>query len=103
LGGLPTGTYIVSVGTLEFGTMMAGTPVIAAFVAQIAFWVLLVIGVFTHVIGTRGAAVFLVLWAIGYAALPRLGAVSEQLVTPWLAMLDIALVFIVFQGDLRLT
>jgi hypothetical protein len=37
------------------------------------------------------------------AAFPRLGGISEWFVTPWLAILDIALVFIVLHGDLRIT
>jgi hypothetical protein len=83
--------------------MMAGAPVIGALIAQVAFWVLFVTGVFTRAIGTRAAAAFLVLWAVGYAGLPRLGGISEWLVTPWLAILDIALVFIMFHGDVWIT
>ena len=83
--------------------VMAGAPVVAAFVAQIVFWLLLVAGVLTGTIRTRGAAVFLLLWAVGYAALPRLGSMSAQFVTPWLAILDIVLVLIVFEGDVRIT
>jgi hypothetical protein len=83
--------------------MIDGTHVIAAFVAHIAFWVLLVIGVLSGAIRTKGAVVFLVLWAVGYAALPRLSSISAGFVTPWLAILDIALVLIISEGDVPIT
>jgi hypothetical protein len=47
--------------------------------------------------------VFVVLWVAGYAGLPRLSASSAPLVTSYVAILDIALVWLVFKSDLRLT
>jgi len=80
-----------------------GAPVVAAYIAQIVFWALLVIGIFSNSVRTRGVAVFLALWFIGCAGLPRFDAIGTFLVTPWLAILDIALVLTVFKGDLRIT
>jgi len=80
-----------------------GAPVIAAFIAQIAFWALLAIAVLSAAIRTRSIAVFLLLWFIGCAGLPRFGDIGAFLVTPWLAILDIALVLTVFKGDVRIT
>jgi len=74
--------------------VIAGAPVVAAYIAHIAFWALLVVGVLYGAIRTRGGAVFLALWVIGYAALPRFDGNSGFLMTAWLAILDIALVLI---------
>jgi len=80
-----------------------GAPVVAAFIAQIAFWALLVMGGLSGTIRSRGIALFLLLWLVGYAGLSRFGDVGWFLVTPWLAILDIALVLTLFKGDVRIT
>ena len=75
---------------------------IAAIVAHVAFWFLLAYGWCWAEIGWRGAAVVLALWIGGYAAsgfIPHGPAVFPSFV----AILDIALVLVVFKGDLRLT
>jgi len=71
-------------------------------VAQVLFWVLLVRGVASRALGTQGAAVFVGLWVAGYVILPRIAWWTGGFVLPWIAILDIALVFIVFEGDVRL-
>ena len=76
---------------------MIGSPAIAAWIAQMAFWVLLTLGVFYAELGRRSAAVFLALWALGYFGLPSV------IISPYIALLDIALVWLVFKGDVRLT
>ena len=83
--------------------MISGTPFIAGWIAQLAFWVLLSLGVFFDELSRRAAIVFLVLWAVGYFALPRLSPESGVFVTPYTAVLDIALVWIVFKGDVRMS
>jgi hypothetical protein len=83
--------------------VIAGAPVVAAFIAHIVFWALLGIGILYGAIRTKGIALFLALWIIGYAALPRFDGNSGFLMTAWLAMLDIALVLILFGGDVRIT
>jgi len=82
---------------------MVGTPVLAAWVAQLAFWALLVLGVVNGVLTKVGAAVFVVLWSVGYFGFPWLASWAGLFVTPWLAVLDIALVFMIFRGDVKLT
>jgi hypothetical protein len=82
---------------------MAGTPLIAAYVAQIAFWSLLVGAALTGSVRELGLAVFLGLWTVGYFGLPHLAPWTGLLVTPWIALLSIALVFALFKGDVRLT
>ena len=82
---------------------MVGAPAVAAWIAQFAFWVLLALGVFYGELSRRSIVSFVVLWAAGYFGLPRLSAYGGLLVPPYIAVLDIALVWVVFKGDLRLT
>jgi hypothetical protein len=82
---------------------MIGAPAVAAWIAHVAFWVLLGLGVGCEAMSKRSAAIFLVLWLAGYVGLPRLLSLGAGLVTPCTAMLDIALVFVVFRGDVRLS
>ncbi len=56
------------------------------------------VGWFSDELGPRGAAVFLVLWLSGFFFLPFL-PYSAALFSPFVAVLDIALVFTVFKGD----
>ena len=73
-----------------------------AFIAQCAFWVLLVIGWFRDELGPKGIGVAVVLFfagRLGIAYVPH----GASLVQSWAAILDIALVFVVFKGDVRLT
>jgi hypothetical protein len=63
---------------------IVGSGAIGSVVAQLAFWVLLVVGVLFGQLKRARAAVFV-------------------LVTSWIAILDIVLVFMVFKGDVRLT
>jgi hypothetical protein len=71
-------------------------------VAHVAFWTLLVIGWVFGDLGIRGTAVFLVLWLIAYFGLSGL-QVGSELFFSFVALLDVALVFIIFKGDIRLT
>ncbi len=61
---------------------MIGSQAVGGWVAQIAFWILIPYGVVSQAIGRLTAAGFLV--------------------TPYVALLDIALVFLVFKGDVKL-
>ena len=75
---------------------------LAALIAHLSFWVLLPFGWFFEEIGPRGLIVFLGLWLAGLAGL-QLIPYGELLFSSWVAMLDIALVFIIFKGDVRLS
>lgn len=46
---------------------------------------------------------FVVLWAAGYFGLPRLSVYGGLFVPPYIAALDIALVWVVFKADIRLS
>ena len=73
----------------------------AALIAQITFLVVLVLGRLLDELSGRAVIVMLALWVAGYLALPRL-APGMDLFTTYVAVLDIALVFLVFRGDVRL-
>jgi hypothetical protein len=75
-----------------------GSAGLAAWVAHAAFWALLAIGWFSDELGLLGTAVFLVLWLSGFFGLPFL-PYGAGLLPPFVAVLDIALVFTIFKGD----
>jgi hypothetical protein len=68
-------------------------------IAHGLFWILLLIG--ASDIGRRGCAVYVGLWLIGYVGSSWLPTGGLAFVS-YVAILDIALVFHVFQGDVRL-
>ena len=68
------------------------------------FWTLVVIGVVVGELSTRGLALFLFLWLAGWVVLSYLPlGIGPVLFAPFVAVLDIALVFIVAKGDVRRT
>ena len=75
---------------------------VAAWIAHVTFWLLLGYGWAWDEIGPRGAAIFVGLWLLGYFGLPFL-PFGGGMFFSWVALLDIALVFVVFKGDLRIT
>jgi hypothetical protein len=78
-----------------------GTPLVAGWIAHIAFWTLLVAGTWSQDLGPKLLATFLVLWCVGVFGLPHV-SFGAGFFTPFIAVLDIALVFVVFKGDIRL-
>jgi hypothetical protein len=79
-----------------------GSQGVAAAIAQLAFWILLIVGVALGEL-RRSAAVLVVLWIAGYFGMPRLFAFGDLLITSYVAILDIVLVILVFKRDVRLT
>lgn len=75
---------------------------IAAVIAHAGFWLLLVYGWFWDEVGSRGIAVFLLLWMSGMFGL-RWVPYGDGMFSSYVAVLDIALVFLIFKGDVRLT
>lgn len=75
---------------------------VAALVAHVAFWFLLAYGLAWQEIRRTGLVIFLALWVFGYVAVGFIpyGAVPFS---SWVAVLDIALVFVIFKGDVSLT
>ena len=82
---------------------MIDSSTIAGWIAYGAFWVLLPYGWFFDELTPRGIVIFLVLWLAGWLGLPYLHPMAGSLFLSWVAILDIALVFIIFKGDLRIT
>jgi hypothetical protein len=77
---------------------------IAALIAFVAFWVLIVCGVVVGELSWPAVAVFVLLWIVARVGLPYLPFdAAASLFVPVEAILDIALVFIIFEGDVRLT
>jgi len=81
---------------------MIDTPLLGAVVAHVAFWVLLALGLVYGEFGKGRAAALVGLWVVGFVGIPRIAWWTAQLVTSWVAVLDIVLVFVVFKGDVRL-
>jgi hypothetical protein len=79
-----------------------GSPAIAAWVAHLAFWLLLIYGWMWEEIGLRGVGTFLLLWIAGFFGLDYV-PYGAAFFSPFVAALDITLVFIIFKGDVRLT
>jgi hypothetical protein len=74
---------------------------IASAIAKLVFIGLSIAGTVSGELRTKGIAIFLlgVLAWFGLPYLPR----GTDLVTPALALIDVALVFVVYKGDLRIT
>jgi hypothetical protein len=79
-----------------------GSSVLAAWFAHGAFWALLACGWWLGELRLRATTVFLTLWLLGYIGLPHM-PYGAALRAPFVAMLDIALVFAVFHEDIRLS
>ena len=79
---------------------MFGSPQVGWWIAQFAFWAL--IGLAARDGRWRTIGVFLVLWIAGYIASGQIAALTLFFM-PYVAVLDIALVFIVLRRDIRLT
>jgi hypothetical protein len=79
-----------------------GSPLVAGWIAHVAFWTLLGVGAWSEDLGPKLIATFLILWAAAMFGAPYL-PIAAALSTPFIAVLDVVLVFIVFKGDIRLT
>ena len=81
---------------------MIGPSAVGGFVAVWGFWMLLFLGWVRGELGPAGIAIFLGLWLGGFVGLRYIPSIGS-LFTSYVAALDIALVFIVFKGDVRVT
>ena len=79
---------------------MVGSALIGAWIAHVAFWILIAIAAAQACY--RLTVIFVGLWLIGYTA-ARSVAFGAAWFVPYVAALDIALVLIIFKGDIRLT
>ena len=79
-----------------------GSVGLAAWIALLLFPALLIIGALRGDLGRTAIAVFVCVGTFVWMVLPRMTSAGANYVTPALAILDIALVFLVFKGDVRL-
>jgi len=79
-----------------------GSIGVAAWIAKLAFVGLLITGRMNGALGVRGLVVFLVLGAVAWFGLSSFEW-GRDYVTSVLAVIDIALVFTIFKGDVRIT
>ena len=77
-----------------------GSPVVAAWIAHVAFWVLIAVGWMSDDLSTRATMTVLALWLIAYISLPLL-PYGAALFPSFVAVLDIGLVFTIFKGDVH--
>jgi hypothetical protein len=73
----------------------------ASLIAHAAFWLLLAYGRLTGEVSPRGTIILALAWVAGLVLLPY-ALYGDALFSPLIAMLDIALVLIIFKGDVRL-
>jgi hypothetical protein len=81
--------------------MIGGSAAIGGWIAQLVFWVLIAIGAGSRELGLKAVALFVVMWLAGFFGLPRL-SLGAMLFSPYTAVLDIVLVFLIFKGDVKL-
>lgn len=79
-----------------------GSSAVAALIAHVTFWVLLAFGWLVDELRTATVILLLVLWLAGFVLFHYL-ADGAAFFPSYVAVLDIALVFLVFKADIRLT
>jgi hypothetical protein len=81
-----------------------GSPAIAAWIAHLAFWGLLGYGFAATQLTVKRVLIFIGLWLAGLLGLPLAPYEPVRaMFSSFVAMLDIALVFIIFKADVRIT
>ena len=82
---------------------MIGSEGIASWVAHVAFWALLVWGIAAGELTPTRFGLFLALWLSALFGLPYVPYEPvHAMFSSFVAMLDVALVFVIFKGDVRL-
>ena len=77
---------------------MIGSPLVAWWIGHVTFWVLIALAARDRRWRTIG--VIMTLWIAGYVASGQVASLG-MFFMPFVAVLDIALVFIVLQRDIR--
>ena len=81
-----------------------GSAGIAAWIAQVAFWGLLLYGWALGELNLKRIGIILLLWLAGRVGLPYVPyEPAHAMFSSFVAVLDIALVFMIFKGDVRIT
>jgi hypothetical protein len=80
------------------------SPAIAAWIAHLLFWGLLVYGLIVGDLGLKRFAIFVLLWLAALVVLPFASyEPARSMFSSFVAILDIGLVFAIFKGDVTLT
>jgi hypothetical protein len=79
-----------------------GSSAVAAWIGHIVFWVLVVCGRATESLSGRSTAIVALLWIVPFLCLDFVPG-AALFFAPYVAVLDIILVFALFKGDIRLT
>lgn len=83
---------------------MVGSPLVAAWIAHAVFWGLLLYGWAVGELNRERVTIFLLLWLAGRVGLPYIPyAPAHAMFSSFVAVLDIALVFVIFRSDVSLT
>ena len=91
------------VRAISFGVNVGPKSDSAGWVAKLAFWSLVGVGLLWRELLPRSAGLFISLWCLGVFGIPFFWGFAGSFVTPSVAVIDILLVFIVFKGGIRLT
>ena len=75
---------------------------LAALIAHAVFWALLAVGFTSGELSPRGVVVVVFLWLVGLVGLPYLTGNIVPFAS-YVALIDVALVFVIFKGDLPVT
>jgi hypothetical protein len=81
---------------------MMGSAGIASWIAYVAFWGLLLCGWLWDELRPPALVTFAILWIAGFYGLPFLGS-GGAMFPSYVAILDVALVLLIFKGDVPLT
>jgi hypothetical protein len=80
------------------------SPAVAAWIAHLVFWGLLVYGRVSGALTATRIAVVIVLWIAAFVGFPFIAyAPARATSSSFVAVLDIALVLMIFKGDVRRT
>lgn len=83
---------------------MVGSPLVAAWIAHTVFWGLLLYGWAVGELSRQRITIFLLLWLAGRIGLPYVPyEPAYAMFSSFVAVLDIALVFVIFRSDVSLT
>jgi hypothetical protein len=81
-----------------------GSPAAARAIAHLVFWTLLVYGWAWGALSAVRIITLLLLWLAGYVGFPYMPyEPARAMFSSFVAVLDIALVFMIFKGDVRLS
>jgi hypothetical protein len=80
-----------------------GSPAVAALLAHASFCVLVIYGFAVGELNLKRLGMFVLLWLVGLLALPYVPyEPAHAMFSPFVAVLDIALVFTIFKRDVTL-